>query len=180
MNHSNSIHVQASSVVPRGASLALRALGFSALVVSASACQPAPAVAPDDAAASNAAPAASAPDPNATAKQAAIEDVRSWLDLIDHGQYADSWQQAAAVFQSATTPDQWTGAVTSAREPLGEITSREVVASQLRESLPGAPPGNYVVIEYASAFAKKERAKEIVTAAQAPDGSWKVAGYFIE
>lgn len=165
---------------PSGAVRGLRNIALAVLVASAGACQPLPAAVPDEAPPEGAEATTPAPDANATAKQAAIEGAGSWLALIDHGQYADSWQQAAAVFQSSTTADQWQGAITSARGPLGDVTSRKVVASQLRESLPGAPPGKYVVIEYASAFAKKQSAKEIVTTAQAPDGSWKVAGYFIQ
>jgi hypothetical protein len=45
--------------------------------------------------------------------------------------------------------------------------------------LPGAPAGDYVVIQYATQFANKDKAVETVVPMRTPDGSWKVSGYFI-
>lgn len=179
-----SVMARVPSAPSAGKRNALRAAAVALWAAGTVACQPSsPAAAPDEAAPSEAAAqsAEAAPaDQHAAAQHAAIEDAEEWLQLIDQGQYAESWQEAAAIFQSSTTQEQWKGAVESVRSPLGDLTSRKVVGSQFRESLPGAPDGKYVVIQYDSAFAQKGQAKEIVTTAQAPDGSWRVAGYFIE
>jgi hypothetical protein len=46
-------------------------------------------------------------------------------------------------------------------------------------TLPGAPDGEYVVIQYATRFEHKPSIIETVTPMLDKDGSWKVSGYFI-
>ena len=46
--------------------------------------------------------------------------------------------------------------------------------------LPGAPDGQYVVIQFKTAFANKQSAIETVTPMLEEDGRWLVAGYFIK
>ena len=121
-----------------------------------------------------------APSPEDAAKQAARDRAKAWLDLVDGGQYAQSWDDAAPLFQSSTTKEQWDKALQGARAPLGGVKSRELRAAEYKTSLPGAPAGTYVVVHYDSGFENKPSAREIVTLRQQPDESWKVAGYFVE
>jgi len=44
---------------------------------------------------------------------------------------------------------------------------------------PGAPDGEYVVIQYDSSFENKTEAVETVTPMLDPDGVWRVSGYYI-
>jgi hypothetical protein len=46
--------------------------------------------------------------------------------------------------------------------------------------LPGAPDGEYVVIQYETSFEKKAFAIETVTPSFEKDGIWRVSGYYIE
>jgi hypothetical protein len=46
--------------------------------------------------------------------------------------------------------------------------------------LPGAPDGEYVVIEYESSFEKKRNSTETVVPMKDPDGGWRVSGYFVK
>lgn len=103
----------------------------------------------------------------------------SWLKLIDAGDAAGSWTQAAKVFKGAVTKEQWTQALSGARSPLGKVLSRKLTVRQYTEKVPGAPDGKYVVIQYASAFEKKASAVETITPMLDPDGVWRVSGYFI-
>ena len=66
----------------------------------------------------------------------------------------------------------------AARRPLGRFVSREVISAEFRTSLPGAPDGQYVVIQYRSAFEQKQAAVETVTP-MVDGGDWKVSGYYI-
>ena len=68
----------------------------------------------------------------------------------------------------------------SAREPLGKVESRKLVNAQLARTLPGAPDGEYMVLRYETVFEKKKEAFETVTPMKEKDGSWKIAGYFIQ
>lgn len=102
------------------------------------------------------------------AKAAAIR----WLALADQGSYAASWDQAAAPFRAAVTRPAWQDALQAVRAPL-----KSAVFSR---SLPGAPDGEYVVIQYLTEFEHKPDAVETVTPMREKDGSWKVSGYFVE
>jgi hypothetical protein len=115
-------------------------------------------------------------EPEATASKAAL----AWLQLVDTGQYGASWDQAAPFFQKAITKENWQKAVQTARAPLGKFISRKQTSAQYTQSLPGAPDGKYVVVLFASVFENKKEAVESVTPMLAPDGQWRVSGYFIK
>jgi hypothetical protein len=109
--------------------------------------------------------------------QAAAEQ---WLALIDAGQFAESWQATAAVFQSAVSQPQWQGSLESVRKPLGSLVSRKLKSAKYTKTLPGAPDGAYVVLQFATSFTNKKEAVETVTPMLDKDGKWKVSGYFIK
>jgi hypothetical protein len=53
-------------------------------------------------------------------------------------------------------------------------------SARYSRTLPGAPDGEYVVIQYSSQFANKASAVETVTPMREKDGSWKVSGYYVK
>lgn len=103
-----------------------------------------------------------------------------WLASADAGLYDKTWEQAAAPFQQAVTKADWDVAVKAARAPLGSLKSRSVSSAILTDNLPGAPKGEYVVIQYASDFTNRQKVVETVTPMRAPDGTWKVSGYYVK
>jgi len=46
--------------------------------------------------------------------------------------------------------------------------------------MPGAPDGEYVVIQYETEFEKKASAVETVTPERDKNGTWRVSGYYIK
>jgi hypothetical protein len=122
-------------------------------------------------------PAAQAQDAEkvASAEAAALK----WLTLTDASDYARSWDAAAALFQASISKPNWATALANARQPLGSLISRKVKSARFTRSLPGAPEGDYVVIQYEAHFEHKDGAIETVTPLLDKDGSWKVSGYFI-
>ena len=110
----------------------------------------------------------------------AIRSAQSWLVLVDQGKYAISWDSAASAFQKAVPREQWVSQVGTVRGPLGAVLSREVQTSNHTTSLPGAPAGTYVVIQFATSFENRRGAVETVTPMQEADGSWKVSGYYVK
>jgi len=123
---------------------------------------------------------ASAPALAGDKEQAAQQSADAWLALVDSGKYAKSWQQAAQYFKNAVTKDKWESAMHGTREPLGKVLSRKLRGAQYTTSLPGAPDGEYVVIQYDSSFEHKQSAVETVTPVLDKDGQWRVSGYFIK
>ena len=112
-------------------------------------------------------------------EKAAQKVAESWLSLIDSGEYLESWNEAAQIFKQKISLQQWKTSLESVRIPLGKLKSRRFKTATYTETLPGAPDGKYVVIQYETTFDKKESAIETVTPMMEKDGQWKVSGYFI-
>jgi hypothetical protein len=104
----------------------------------------------------------------------------AWLALADKGEYAASWNEAAELFKTAITEEQWRATLNAFRKPLGKVLSRRLKLRQHTETLPGAPDGEYVVIQYETVFEHKKSAIETVTPMLDRDGTWRVAGYYIK
>lgn len=112
-------------------------------------------------------------------KQEVIQDAKGWLGLIYDQDYSQSWDNAASLFQRAVTKEQWTQQLSGIVPPLGEVISRDIISSEYHTTLPGAPDGEYIVIQFKTSFENKNESIETVT--QMKDGDqWKVSGYFIK
>ena len=103
----------------------------------------------------------------------------SWLAVVDAERYDESWERACAFFKGVVPKDQWVTQVTGVRGPLGSVLSREVASAEYTTKLPGAPDGEYVVIQYRTKFENKASAIETVTPMRDPDGVYRVSGYYI-
>ena len=110
----------------------------------------------------------------------AQQSAESWLALVDSGTYGKSWEQAASIFKGAVTKEDWKTKAGAVRDPLGKLISRKLKSANYTKTLPGAPDGEYVVIQYDTQFEHKDGAIETVTPLLEKDGSWKVSGYFIK
>jgi hypothetical protein len=104
----------------------------------------------------------------------------TWLQLVDAGNYAQSWTTAASYLKGAVTQSQWTSDLAALRSSLGPVKSRQIVSAQFTRSLPRAPEGEYVVIRFVTNFEKKAGVTEIVTPMKDADGHWLVTGYYIK
>ncbi|RAJ12255.1 DUF4019 domain-containing protein [Arenibacter echinorum] len=112
-------------------------------------------------------------------KQEVIQDTKGWLGLIYDQDYSQSWDNAASLFQKAVTKAQWTQQLSGIVPPLGKVISRDVISSEYHTTLPGAPDGEYIVIQFKTSFENKNESLETVTQMK-DDNQWKVSGYFIK
>lgn len=112
-------------------------------------------------------------------EKAAVASAEKWLGLVDKEKYAESWKEAATYFRNSITEQKWEQVAQSVRKPLGELISRKQKTAMYKTSLPGAPDGEYVVMQFDSSFADKKSALETVTTVLDNDGKWRVVGYFI-
>jgi hypothetical protein len=117
---------------------------------------------------------------NEVAEKAAVTASGAWLSLVDEGNYAESWNQASALFKGAVTKDRWQQSLKAARAPLGKLMVRKLKSKQYTKTLPGAPDGEYIVIQYETTFENKKSAVETVTPMLDKDGKWRVSGYYIK
>jgi hypothetical protein len=113
-------------------------------------------------------------------KEAAETVANSWLKVVDSGAYAQSWEETASGFKAAVTRPQWEQAMRANRAPLGAVQSRKLLSATYTTQLPGAPDGEYVVLQYDTSFEHKKAAIETVTPTMDKDGKWRVSGYYIK
>jgi Protein of unknown function (DUF4019) len=116
---------------------------------------------------------------NAIKEKAGVAAAEKWLGLVDKGEYAASWKEAATFFRNNVTEQKWEQSSKGVREPLGKLVSRKLGTQKYETSLPGAPDGEYVVMQFDTSFANKKSAVETVTTVLDKDGKWRVVGYFI-
>ena len=110
---------------------------------------------------------------------AARSGIEVWLALLDDGQFGQSWENAAEAVRKTVTKEQWVKVLSEHRPPLGKLVSRTLKDTHASTSLPGAPSGQYVTVQYDSTFAQK-KGVETVTAMLDASGQWRVSGYFFK
>ena len=115
----------------------------------------------------------------AAKKKAAQASAESWLALVDAGNYTQSWDEAATFFKSKVSKADWERMLTQVRTPLGKSAGRTAKGAVYQTSLPKAPDGEYVVIQYATNFANTGAAVETITPMLDQDGKWRVSGYYV-
>ena len=112
-------------------------------------------------------------------KQSAIISVVNWLSEVDKMNYQSSYDNADELIKNALTNKEWNKTINYARDPLGEIISRELKSSKYLTEIPGGPDGMYVMVQFETSFQNKKNSLETITAKQGKDYKWRVAGYFI-
>lgn len=113
-------------------------------------------------------------------EKTAVAAAEQWLSLVDEGKYDQSWKEAAKYFKNAVSQDKWYQSLQAVRNPLGKLISRKVKTQVYKTTLPGAPDGEYVVIQFETSFKNKKAAVETVTPMMDKDGVWRVSGYYIK
>jgi Protein of unknown function (DUF4019) len=112
-------------------------------------------------------------------EELAQRSTESWLALVDAGKYAESWDESSELVKNAVIKEQWQKTLNATLAPMGKLQSRKLKSATYTKTLPGAPDGEYVVIQYNSSFENKKSAVETVTPMLDKDGKWRVSGYFI-
>lgn len=116
---------------------------------------------------------------NSAKESAALIAAGKWLGMVDAGNYAQSWEEASETFRNAVSQEQWQQSLETERKPLGKLFLRRVKSKTYTTSVPGAPDGEYVIIQFDTFFEHKTSALETVTPMRQQDGKWRVSGYSI-
>ncbi|MFK7964082.1 MAG: DUF4019 domain-containing protein [Burkholderiaceae bacterium] len=103
----------------------------------------------------------------------------AWLKLIDASDSSAAWGQASTRFRDHISQAEWDDRLAQARQPLGKLKARKLISSDSKSELPGAPPGDYVVIAFQSLFETGGELGERLTIMKDADGQFRVAGYYL-
>lgn len=124
------------------------------------------------------------PTPVALAASSSASDktgtaaAEAWAQLLDRQRWGDSWKASSTLFKSKITEAGWVSTIQPLRSQLGPISSRSLKSVTSANTLPGAPDGDYKIVQFDTAFANKSDAVETVVLTR--EGSaWVVGGYFI-
>ena len=114
----------------------------------------------------------SAPD------KASVAAAQAWARLLDGQRWSESWKASAASFKLKVPEAGWVSMVQPLRGQLGSVSSRSLKSVQSTTTLPGAPDGDYRIVQFDTTFANKSDAVETVVLSR--EGAvWAVSGYFI-
>ena len=108
----------------------------------------------------------------------AIAAAEAWLKWVDNGNFGQSWEKAAPFFKQSLKKGDWEKLLKKIMVPLGPALKRELIGAKYYSSIPNAPKGEYIVIQFRSDFKNKKNAVETITPMKV-GGKWLVCGYYI-
>jgi hypothetical protein len=125
-------------------------------------------------------PPAEAQDKHADAEQKALAVADAWLVLVDRGEYSQAWETQAERLKAAVTRKDFVKSIGDWRKQFGKVTARQLESKKYAMTLPRAPEGPYVVLQYRTSFASKKSIVETVTLILGKDKKWRVLSYDTE
>ena len=111
--------------------------------------------------------------PEKLAESAAAE----WLQLVDQGKAAESWQTLAPASRQQISHLKWRFGFALAARKFGSLSARKLRSAQASDKSPGGRAGEFVLLEYDSTSPKMGPVVEKLTVMHDTDGQWRVAGY---
>ena len=108
-----------------------------------------------------------------------IEAARTWLALLDAGKAGVAWEASSAYLKSVVTRQKWIAGINSARKPFGKFVKRTPTRFARSHVMPGAPDGDFSIIEFESVFANGKQATEQIIWMLVDNDVWRVSGYYI-
>jgi len=114
----------------------------------------------------------------------AVEQARvaakAWLAQLHDHEYDETWAAGGELLKAAVSQEEWSKKWSVTLGPLGKVASSAVRSAEYSTTMPGAPDGEYVVVEFDTSFESKQTALETLALRKESDGLWRVSGYFIK
>jgi len=107
-------------------------------------------------------------------------NARSWLELVDNNEYAESWRISSIELREKMSESDWIKSITATRMPLGSADNRYIATAGQTNSLSGLPNGEYIVLLFYTTFTSKGLVMETITLAKQQNGAWLVAEYTVK
>jgi hypothetical protein len=101
---------------------------------------------------------------------------KSWVGLIDDGQYDESYESASGAMHEKVQEDRWSTVLKALRSPWGPVMSRQQLSHVYKPDGFEGTEGEFLVITYDTSFKKLDSAREVVVL-RWEDGKWRGAGY---
>jgi hypothetical protein len=85
---------------------------------------------------------------------------------------------AGEKFRKAMSANDWRNALAKERADRGKVLQRTLQRTSF-DAAKNAPPGEYAVLLFRTAFERQTAASETLTLEREKDGAWRVVGYLI-
>src|SRR5690349_11544804 len=72
---------------------------------------------------------------------------RSWLELVDQGNYQESWENLSPLSKDKTSAAEWIKLITAIRASRGTMSARYIATAGSTKTLSGFPEGEYVQLQ---------------------------------
>lgn len=111
---------------------------------------------------------------------AAREAAGRFLEQVDKGGYAESWQLSAKPLQEQISQEKWVEKLGAGRLRTGALVERKEDDVRYTTETKDKEDGEYITLAYDSRFQKAPKVGETVIVMLEQDNRWRVAGYFVE
>lgn len=117
------------------------------------------------------------PDAQKTAE--ATAEALAFLQLVDAGKYAESWQSAASLMRERVPQAEWIATLSKAQALSGPLVERVKKNASYSKTAQDSPEGEYILLTFEAKFQRAEEVAEYVTVMREGE-RWRVAGYFLK
>lgn len=119
--------------------------------------------------------------PNQQRVEASTIAATQFLELVDAGQYGESWDTCATYLKNDIPREDWVKKLSAVRSVTGKLLNRKQTNfTYTKNANEGIPEGEYMVYYFDSTFQNKEHLPETLTMMLENDNTWRVAGYFFK
>jgi hypothetical protein len=112
-------------------------------------------------------------------EEVARNAAEQWLATSDGGDHAGAWETAAPLFRGGMRKEVWEANQKAFYDQLGTPDRRDLIAAKYTASVPGAPEGEYVLIQYRRPVRAGGPVVETLTMKRFGE-EWRTAAYYIQ
>ena len=110
----------------------------------------------------------------------AMASAYRWLVLVDGGRGREAYDAASESLRKGVDQLKWEVSVDTLRKGLGGVVGRKLRSANYTRTLPGAPDGEYVMINFDTRFEKNPLIAELIVCEREKDSVWRVGGYWVK
>lgn len=108
----------------------------------------------------------------------ALLSAEAFVVEIDKSDYRSAYANAAPILRLISQQDAWTEQQSLSFQLLGKALKRQLMTVRSRDSYPGFPDGNYLIVCYQTQTEYKSKAVEVLLLKEQGQG-WQVCKYSI-
>lgn len=108
----------------------------------------------------------------------ALMKAEKFVAVVDSGDFFSAYDSGSKILKSLSDKDEWAAEQNRVFELLGRSLDRQLKTVRSRDSYPGMPDGNYLIVCYQTRTEYKTEAVEVLLLKESGEG-WRVCKYSI-